>query len=257
MMLFITLFATVSGVLSTGVLARMRGFDGEYEITCPDEIIEIRIRFRTPPSGMLRWMYDSGIPMPSDFKDSMTFDEYALMAHARFYQQLSRIINSDEYEIFDEDHIYRNEVFMRVRGGFVESIAELHEVFEITPADFLGDGIPFSPPLPPFVSGTPTANSIAISTVNFYGEGFGVEYRIETPVVGSWQLSPVFIGLAPDTGYAFQARFVFMDVDGTLPFPPASLASLPSEIIRTAPSPKWTVTFNLNGGNNTNNYIHS
>ena len=83
---------------------------------------------------------------------------------------------------------------------------------------------PSEPPSAPTLSGTPTADSITLTTIA------GAEYRVTTPTIGNWQTSPTFTGLIADTAYTFQARFAATNGN------PASDASQPSAVIRTASS---------------------
>jgi len=123
----------------------MQGFEGEYAITDPEKVIGIFVEFETPPSTVLQAMYEGRWSMAPGivFEDGVSFEEMALAAHDRFRQQLSQIIDSNEYEIFNEVYRVTNGVCMRVRGGMVEQIAELPEVFEVTP--YIVPSLPCSP----------------------------------------------------------------------------------------------------------------
>ncbi|MCL1843229.1 MAG: hypothetical protein FWF79_05410 [Defluviitaleaceae bacterium] len=133
-MMMITLLLTVSGIFSTGVYAAMKGFEGEHAITDPEKVIEVFVEFVTPPVTVLQAMYEGRWPMTPGivFEDGVSFEEMALAAHGRFRQEL-QIMGITEYEILDEVYRVTNGVYMRVRGGMVEQIAELPEVLEVTP----------------------------------------------------------------------------------------------------------------------------
>jgi uncharacterized repeat protein (TIGR02543 family) len=248
---FIALAVFVFGVLPTGVSAKISGFTGTSAITDPDKIVEILVTLRTPSAMLLEFMDLHGVPMPSDFEDGMTFQSYALMGHIRFFEQLNQVISSDEYEVlhFGEGGNYRYIIVMRVRSGLLKTIAEIHEVFEIT--NWVGSipSVGFPIICFPYVVGTPTADSI---TVNVFIPSWSPTvaiYRIESPFVSEWQISPVFTDLTPDTGYTFQAMAAIISQPPWGYNPPPSL---PSEVIRTAPAPRppeYVVTFDLNGGN--------
>ena len=91
----------------------------EQYLAEPYEIIEIIVAFRTPSSVQLslsRRQLDS----------ELTYEEYALAAHARFNEQLLTIDSPGE--IFDPTFVLFNGVHMRVPAGAVISIAMLPEV---------------------------------------------------------------------------------------------------------------------------------
>jgi len=120
----------------------MRGFEGNYEISCPNDIVEIIVQFITPPSVALRLMQDRATPMQriSTMPHTGSFDEQALLAHSAFNQQLNSISmqfsssrSMNVMEIISTHYRLFNGVFMRVPGHMAEIIAALPEVFAVTP----------------------------------------------------------------------------------------------------------------------------
>ncbi|MCL1883729.1 MAG: stalk domain-containing protein [Defluviitaleaceae bacterium] len=140
MVILVALLISILGGLPTGVWAAMQGFEGENAITCPDEEIAIVVSFVTPPSVALRLAYERGEIMPPNFTEGMSFVEYALKGHIRFRQQLALILTDDEFEIIHEFHTLVNGVEMRVRGGMVETIANMPEVSAVFPSELHEDG---------------------------------------------------------------------------------------------------------------------
>jgi len=127
----------------------MQGFEGEYTIDSPDEIIEIIVQFVTPPSVALRLIHERGIFTDVALLSGVYFEEQALMGHTAFRQQLSEISDggaSDiNVEIFGTHHCLFNGVFMRVPGSMVNEIAELPEVFAVFPnSEHYVDTIPYN-----------------------------------------------------------------------------------------------------------------
>jgi len=130
------LTATLNG--SVGV----QGFDGNYAISCPNEIVEIVVQFITPSSVALRLMQESAITPQRSGRalQGGSFEEQALSAHSAFNQQLGSIampfssgVSTSMTEIYSEHHRLFNGVFMRVPGYMVWVIAALPEVFAVTP----------------------------------------------------------------------------------------------------------------------------
>ncbi|MCL2578103.1 MAG: S8 family serine peptidase [Defluviitaleaceae bacterium] len=131
-----------------GEAVGMQGFEGDYAIESPNEIVEIIVQFKTPPSASLRLMHEKGIFIEVALGHSIgkmySFEEQALTAHDSFRQQLSQIFgtsdpSSGEYGIFSEHHLLFNGVFMRVPGNRIEQIAMLPEVFAVTPHIIVDD----------------------------------------------------------------------------------------------------------------------
>ena len=115
----------------------IQGFVGGYALNGnPDEIVEIIVQFHTPPAVALQLMSQRGIPVPLRLTGA-TFEEQALTAHDEFAQQLGGLVIpysiSGEMEIFCETYWIFNGVHMRVPTAMVEQIAELPEVFVVTP----------------------------------------------------------------------------------------------------------------------------
>jgi len=118
----------------------MQGFEGNYAISCPNDIVEIIVQFVTPPSVALRLMDERAIS-PQRVGRALvgdSFEEQALSAHNLFSQQLGSIpvpfgSGRSTTEILSEHHRLFNGVFMRVPGYMVSMIAALPEVFAVTP----------------------------------------------------------------------------------------------------------------------------
>jgi tellurite resistance-related uncharacterized protein len=120
---------------SGNTLARMQGFEGDYVLGNPTEIMEIIVRFVTPPEVRLRQMYESGNPFDGA-QSYASFEEQALAAHSRFHEQLSQLpipSGLTAPEIFSEHHRLLNGVYMRVSVGMVRIIAFLPEVSVVEP----------------------------------------------------------------------------------------------------------------------------
>ncbi|MCL2407328.1 MAG: S8 family serine peptidase [Defluviitaleaceae bacterium] len=115
----------------------IQGFDGEYALSDdPNEIVEIIVQFVTPPMVALRLLDERGQSIGRSFGGE-TFEQQALSAHHAFGQQLGQIAMpfgvEGSVEIFAETHRLFNGVHMRVPVWMVPAIAELPEVFAVTP----------------------------------------------------------------------------------------------------------------------------
>ena len=114
------------------------GFEDDYAIDNPYEIIEIIVQFRTPPAVGLRLLDEANHTLARRFNlTPENYESTALAAHSAFMEQLdalpSAFSDSGSIEIFSSHHSLLNGVFMRVPGHMVESIAALPEVFAVTP----------------------------------------------------------------------------------------------------------------------------
>ncbi|MCL2425548.1 MAG: DUF4214 domain-containing protein [Oscillospiraceae bacterium] len=67
-----------------------QGFEGDYELTYSDDIVEIIVQFVTPPSVALEIIQEREIRTHRTFSGS-SFEEQALSAHDAFISQLSSI----------------------------------------------------------------------------------------------------------------------------------------------------------------------
>jgi len=96
----------------------------------PDEIIQIVVQFVTPSAVAQRLAYDG----PVLLSDNM-FENRALEAHDAFREQLGvQLLGRSGLEIYSEHHSLFNGVFMRVPAGMAREIADLPEVFSVSPA---------------------------------------------------------------------------------------------------------------------------
>ena len=96
----------------------------------PNEIIQIVVQFVTPSAVAQRLAYDSLVPLSNSAAESR-----ALEAHDAFREQLGLSpLSRAGLEIYSEHHTLFNGVFMRVPAGMVTAIANLPEVFSVTPA---------------------------------------------------------------------------------------------------------------------------
>jgi len=117
----------------------MQGFEGEYALDAdPDEIVEIIVQFHTPPAAALQMIDERGISIPEDqVPIGDTYEEQAQSAHDEFWEQLSELEISpsvtEPMEAFCETYWIFNGVHMRVPAQMVAEIAELDEVFAVTP----------------------------------------------------------------------------------------------------------------------------
>ena len=107
----------------------------------PEEIVEVAVQFITPPATALRLLdIDDG---NMRIQSAGAYQQQALAAHADFYAQLERLTPdtppgvvtpfSAPFEILSEHHSLFNGVFMRVPQYMVYQIAQLPEVFSVTP----------------------------------------------------------------------------------------------------------------------------
>ena len=118
------------------------GFEGDYALTNPNEIVEIIVRFRTPPAVALRLLAEAQHPIADMLgmdgrMRAVDYDAMALAAHAAFDSQLSGLVSpfgrTGGVQIFARLHCLMNAVFMTVPAHMVEQIAGLPEVFAVTP----------------------------------------------------------------------------------------------------------------------------
>ena len=123
--------ATPNRDVSTQTLGQPIGLHGfEYLTADPDEIIQVVVQFVTPSAVAQRLAYD-GLILLSD----STFEARALEAHDTFREQLGvSLLGRSGLEIYSEHHSLFNGVFMRVPAGMVREIADLPEVFSVSPA---------------------------------------------------------------------------------------------------------------------------
>ncbi|MCL2842181.1 MAG: S8 family serine peptidase [Oscillospiraceae bacterium] len=110
----------------------MQGFESDWD-NDPNEIVEIAVQFVTPPAVALRLLHEEAHPRARLAKH--VFEAQALAAHDAFLEQLQPLtrVRTATTEIFSEHHSLFNGVFMRVPQYMVERIAELPEVFSVTP----------------------------------------------------------------------------------------------------------------------------
>jgi subtilisin family serine protease len=127
------------GILTSalGNAVGMQGFEGEYAIASSDEIVEIIVQFVTPPTAVLRYLYENDISAGGRSVSDNSFEEQALAAHTAFDEQLQWIsippMYSPEIDIFCRTHYVFNGVHMRLPGVIAEQVAMLPEVFAVTP----------------------------------------------------------------------------------------------------------------------------
>ena len=130
----------------------LQGFEGEHSLSNnPNDIVEIIVQFHTLPAAALQ-LIQNGTPTPQNFDMptprhyvDVTFEEQARSAHIEFSRQLEQLererfggiiepfSSSDYLEIFCETYWIFNGVHMRVPTYMVEQIAQLPEVFAVTP----------------------------------------------------------------------------------------------------------------------------
>jgi len=113
----------------------VQGFEGDYALDDPNEILHIFVWFRTPSAVVLRLLdekSDSSVRLLSE----QEYESHAMMAHDLFFGELmglTRGFSMDSIEITSEHHQLINGIFMRVPAYMVEQIAELDEVFAVMP----------------------------------------------------------------------------------------------------------------------------
>jgi len=132
----------------------MSGFEGEYALpNNPDEIVEIIVQFRTPPSEVLSILANAGYDynLESLNEESlvpfseMSFDDFesiALEAHVAFEMQLAGLQagisafefgrSGNQYEVDRMSNIFNGQL-LSVPSRMVPQIAGLPEVFVVTP----------------------------------------------------------------------------------------------------------------------------
>jgi subtilisin family serine protease len=121
------LTATLNGSIG------MQGFEGEYAIKSPDDIIEIYVQFATPPAASLKCIKEKKITYKRRTLPETCYREQALSAHVAFKNQLEELLISDLVHIIDEHHLLFNGVLMSVPSKMVELIAGLPEVYSVFP----------------------------------------------------------------------------------------------------------------------------
>jgi len=126
-------FAVLNGLINpTPEFTGVFGFDGLYEITDFNEIVEITVQFAVPPAVALRHIERLG--MTQQFNDLGNNPvARALSAHDAFAQELGRIGIDAERAIFASNYQLFNGVFMRVPGNMIGQIAELPSVIAVFP----------------------------------------------------------------------------------------------------------------------------
>lgn len=130
--------AELNAIIGTlGTPIGMQGFEGDYAINNPNQVIEIVVQFVTPPATALRLINERGISGVRAFSGA-SYEEQALSAHDTFLAQLNSIPMplsgfAPAPEIFSSNHSLFNGVFMRVPAFMAEAIAGLPEVFSVTP----------------------------------------------------------------------------------------------------------------------------
>ena len=109
------------------------GFEGPYALGNGDELIEVAVQFVTPPAVALRLLQEYNHPYARNLDES--FETHAMAAHDVFKEQLGSLRGRSiaNVEIFGEHHTLFNGVFMRIPASMVDQIAELPEVFAVTP----------------------------------------------------------------------------------------------------------------------------
>ena len=118
----------------------MVGFEGPYCIDgYTNETVGITVMFRTPPAVALRLIEEAVNPRARILgrnADQLYVGE-ALSAHDAFANQLGRLpvpFASEGIEFVGSHYMLFNGVFMNVPASMIPSIAELPEVFAVTPS---------------------------------------------------------------------------------------------------------------------------
>jgi len=120
----------------------MAGF-GDGWMTSPEDIVEIAVQFVTPSAVALRLAHEAETGEVGLFSRPH-FAAQALAAHEAFAEQLLPLTRASALsaqgrgagvEIYSEHHNLFNGVFMRVPAGLVPQIADLPEVFSVTPSE--------------------------------------------------------------------------------------------------------------------------
>ena len=117
----------------------LQGFEGEHELSDdPYEIVEIIVQFHTPSAVALELIDERDISIPEDqIPTGDSFVEQAQSGHDEFWEQLDDLEVPDyikeSKEVFCETYWIFNGVHMRVPISMIEEIAELPEVFAVTP----------------------------------------------------------------------------------------------------------------------------
>jgi subtilisin family serine protease len=117
--------------------SRVQGFVLDYALPDdPAEMVDIIVQFQTPPSVALRLLEEAANPRAR--VSDVQFEEQALAAHSRFMEQLNGSpvpfgLNTATTSVTGSSHTLLNAVYMTVAAGMVEQIANLPEVFMVTP----------------------------------------------------------------------------------------------------------------------------
>ena len=116
----------------------MQGFEGDYALSDdPDEVVEIIVQFHTPPLLELELIYEGELDQPTDLELDDDLEDQAQTAHDEFDDQFGALELppdlSEPIEIFCETYYVFNGVHMRVPTSMIEDIANLPEVFSVTP----------------------------------------------------------------------------------------------------------------------------
>jgi subtilisin family serine protease len=156
---------TLTATLGTPV--GLQGFEGNYALGAPHELVDIVVQFITPPSVALRLMQEHGISHARSLS-GQSFEEHALQAHTAFLQQLERLpqpFGMEPPEIYSTHYRLFNGVGMRVSTGMVESIANLPEVFSVFP-----DVMAYMPETEMTAGAVPSAAAAPMSTFTYNNE---------------------------------------------------------------------------------------
>jgi len=128
------------------------GFYGNYELpTNLETMVDIVVQFRTPPAVAQRLIAEANnnaaaLPGIRNAEQTIDFEQSAQLAHTSFGNQFQALVAtlpvpfgldagaSADALIFSYHSTLFNGVFMTVPAGLVGAIAELEEVFSVTPA---------------------------------------------------------------------------------------------------------------------------
>jgi len=120
----------------------MQGFEGDYALNEPHDMVEIVVEFVTPSAVALRLMQEKNIVHGLRFaRSAVSVEQQAQTAHATFAQQLGQITpagiarasSTTAPEIFSAHYWLFNGLYMRVPAHMVEQIAVLPEVYAVFP----------------------------------------------------------------------------------------------------------------------------
>lgn len=139
-LLTVSMVFSIISVMPAGALTSYEYHSDTDRTRDLEEIVEVAVQFVTPPAVALRLLdEDSGVRVRSE----QVYDRQALAAHTAFRSQLEGLIGEVPpgvmtpsvvpFEIFSEHHSLFNGVFMRVPQYMVRQIAQLPEVYAVTP----------------------------------------------------------------------------------------------------------------------------